>query len=670
MRLQLAQSFSEWARDLQWLGTPLRSALAIIAAMAISACALSWSMPFLEDAEGNLETQFSFLSVPESGLDRRIALVVYTDSTLVATQERSPLDRTTLARALNKIDTMGAKGIAIDIVFDQPAPDDDQLITALRSMKTPVFIGNTQAKSTDNFIEDEQRRFSDQFYARIRSDVINRVDISLPTDANGILRQWPHSGRGAPLLANAFSPSDPEFEIGTMPIVFRRAGQRDIDPLPVFESYPIDLFSSDFLDDRMARESVSAAIRGRIVLIGSDVAGTDRFTTPVMIGAVGDDRTISGLEAHAHMLAQRLDARKPSTTPWWLATLSAVGAALAGLALSIIPRRGRTRQIGRLFGLVAVGAASVTIPPQFDLSYFNSVGCMISFLVGSLMASAVRRSAASEKGRTATQALHRYLPPDIAQSIVTDPNKLGLTGERRDVFALFTDLEGFTTLCHAADPHLVAHFLNEYLEALSQTILSYGGTIDKFVGDAVVAFWGAPVSLPDDGERTLRCSIALQSVAETFRGRSCGTAVVGRTRIGIHFGSAIIGNFGGDGRLQYTALGDTMNVASRLEAENKRLGTSILASDEAYRQARSVPARRMGRVSVRGRAAPLDIWEPIGTLEQVDIDSFNASYEAALGGDTGGITVLEAWIGQNPADRGAAWLVETLKQMPPSKPST
>ena len=104
----------------------------------------------------------------------------------------------------------------------------------------------------------------------------------------------------------------------------------------------------------------------------------------------------------------------------------------------------------------------------------------------------------------AARALSEYLPPEIANDIVTNPERLGLGGERKGVFALFTDLEGSTTLCHGVEPTRMAAFLNEYLEALSQVILGHGGTIDKFVGDAVVAFWGAPVAKEDDGVRAVR----------------------------------------------------------------------------------------------------------------------------------------------------------------------
>ena len=126
---------------------------------------------------------------------------------------------------------------------------------------------------------------------------------------------------------------------------------------------------------------------------------------------------------------------------------------------------------------------------------------------------------------------------------------------------------------------MVALLLNRYLDMLSAVVLKYGGTIDKFVGDAVVAFWGAPISRPDDGERAAKAARAMYEAGEEFR-RTVpqGVPPIGRTRVGIHFGEAIVGNLGGEGRIQYTALGDAMNTAARLEAANKQLKTTVLAS--------------------------------------------------------------------------------------------
>lgn len=188
---------------------------------------------------------------------------------------------------------------------------------------------------------------------------------------------------------------------------------------------------------------------------------------------------------------------------------------------------------------------------------------------------------------------------------------MALHGEKRPIYTLFTDLEGFTKLSHAIAPEMVAQLLNRYLDMLSDVVLAHGGTIDKFVGDAVVAFWGAPIARDDDGRKAAQAAYAMWQAGEAFRrDLPPGVPPIGRTRVGLHHGEAIVGNFGGEGRIQYTALGDSMNTAARLESANKPLETSVLVSREAMVLSGLDWWRPMGRVRLRGRATPVDLFEP------------------------------------------------------------
>ena len=151
----------------------------------------------------------------------------------------------------------------------------------------------------------------------------------------------------------------------------------------------------------------------------------------------------------------------------------------------------------------------------------------------------------------------------------------------------------------------MSDLLNHYLDMMSETVLRHGGTIDKFVGDAVVAFWGAPIARDDDGERAVRAAIAMYEAGEEFR-RSAGRDIppIGCTRVGLHWGDAVVGNFGGKGRIQYTALGDGMNTAARLESANKLLHSTILVSARGERavEARPVPPAGPGGAERPGDA--------------------------------------------------------------------
>jgi len=244
-----------------------------------------------------------------------------------------------------------------------------------------------------------------------------------------------------------------------------------------------------------------------------------------------------------------------------------------------------------------------------------------------------------------------------------DPDKLALHGVKRQIFAVFTDLEGFTKLSHAIEPEMVATLLNDYLDKLSDVALEYGGTIDKFVGDALVSFWGAPIAYPDDGERAARAAYALYLAGEEFRKNVPeGVPQIGRTRVGLHYGDAIVGNFGGEGRIQYTALGDAMNTAARLEAANKTLETKVLISREAMERSGLDWYRPMGRITLRGRATPVEVFEPVPDWEDRDRAAVMAVIAAHEKGDKSSIQDLSTMIQQYGDDLGLANLLKRLEK--------
>ncbi|MDK2762348.1 MAG: adenylate/guanylate cyclase domain-containing protein, partial [Sphingopyxis sp.] len=327
----------------------------------------------------------------------------------------------------------------------------------------------------------------------------------------------------------------------------------------------------------------------------------------------GQNETMIGLEVHAHMLAQQLDGAwtRPIAGPalWALAILIV----FAGALTSLIDLRARWVALAFLgqiaffiafpFWLQGRGVDTTTLP---------TFGWAIGWLFGYAAVGTAARTIGSRQRAFAQSALGKYLPVDVAAQIMRDPDQLSLHGERRTIFCVFTDLEGFTRLSHSVTPETVARLLNEYLDRLSDIVLEHGGTIDKFVGDAVVAFWGAPLSRADDGPRAASAALAMYRAGEKYRVDLADEDVppIGMTRVGLHVGDAIVGNFGGEGRIQYTALGDSMNTASRLEAANKGLKTAVLISAEAADRSGRDDLVPMGRVTLRGRAQPVDVLTP------------------------------------------------------------
>jgi adenylate cyclase len=271
----------------------------------------------------------------------------------------------------------------------------------------------------------------------------------------------------------------------------------------------------------------------------------------------------------------------------------------------------------------------------------------------------------SDQKRFAQSALGKYLPRDIAAQILKDPSKLSLRGERLQIYTLFTDIQGFTELSHRIPAEKTAMLLNAYLDGMSDIVLNNGGTIDKFVGDAVVAFWGAPIARPNDGENAVNAALEMLAFTQKFGENDPDRAMVGRTRVGLHFGEAIVGNFGGEGRISYTALGDAMNTAARLEGANKYLKSVALISEDVRRQVITDVLRPMGRIVLSGRPTPIVVWEPAPEMAAATRAELAKLWEQFDGGDKEALHAIEAIAAGHPDDPALSGFAIRLLQAGP-----
>jgi adenylate cyclase len=316
---------------------------------------------------------------------------------------------------------------------------------------------------------------------------------------------------------------------------------------------------------------------------------------------------------------------------------------LAGAFTSMIDTRPGVLTLLIVGQLAFFSAVPVLFEWQgIDTQGLPAFGWIAGWLLAYMATEATVKAMGSDQKRFAQSALGKYLPRDIAAQILKDPSKLSLRGERLQIYTLFTDIQGFTELSHRIPAEKTAMLLNAYLDGMSDIVLNNGGTIDKFVGDAVVAFWGAPIARPDDGDRAVRAAIAMFEAGEEFR-RSGGEGIppIGCTRVGLHYGDAVVGNFGGEGRIQYTALGDGMNTAARLESANKALKTTSLVSTEAKARSTIDVFRPMGRVVLSGRATPVEVWEPVPKMDEALRTRLNALWMQYEGGDRDALVQLE-----------------------------
>ncbi len=644
-----ASMFKRLRRLLAQLGWTRTLLTLLLLATAAFVGRFSWELPLIEDAERVLYDARATISAPHVEQDRRIVMVTYTDETLFATGIRSPVDRAILTRALASLDRMGARSIGIDILFDSPTANDAALVAQLRAMQTPTLLAVADPTSNPNNIQYQQAQFLTGFHRRVTTAMTRPASIRLTNDGDNVVRRWPGRADGSPSLLTVAMAAAGVSARRTRADVYDRfsgavrfrmpsevADSGDgVEVREVFAKLPIDLFA-----DPATAPFLVEQIRGAHILIGGDIVDSDQFATPLSRlpdPVSGEARPMIGLEVHANMLAQILDGargRVPTGGTLWVAALLAVAAGAISTLINRAPWVTATMLVVQL-ALIAV------LPFWLQGRGIDTLGLPVAgwaagWLLGFLGATMAQRAVGAEQRAFAQSALGRYLPRDIAQQILRDPDRLALHGEKRSIYCLFSDLEGFTKMSHAIAPELVARILNAYLDTLSNVVLSHGGTIDKFVGDAVVAFWGAPIARPDDGQQAARALVAMVAAGDAFRidmAAAIGPDAppIGRTRVGLHFGEAVIGNFGGEGRIQYTALGDAMNTAARLEAANKALGTSALASEETRAHVLLDMFVPMGRVLLRGRARPVMIYEPRGELSEAmraEVAALVAAHEA------------------------------------------
>lgn len=629
---------------------------AIMLIAAVFLARFSWNLPLVIQAERAFYDLQVASMAPRRDQDDRIVQIVYTDETLAATGKRSPLDRAILARAIKRIDSFKPKAIGIDILIDQPQPEDPEIIAAFQTVKTPTFIAYAPSDVAEDKILPWQQEYIENFQKSLAPGNVKLGNIILEPDDDNVLRNWPKArdSQIERLFVAMLGKKDNPFRKyeGAIQYVTPAFVER-----PVFASIPIDTLAEDALfESPEAAEIFRQQIEGKYVLIGGHIQDIDLFETSL------GGKQIWGMEIFAHMISQQLDGRMPAPVPNWIIWVSAIAAVVAAAITAILNIRAWLVsllimvQIGVMLGLPFYLQTKLV-----DTHYLPSVGWLLGWLLAFTVVGAAARAVGAEQRQFAQGALGKYLPPAIASEILRNPESLTLRGEKREIFVVFTDLEGFTKLSHAIEPEMVAFLLNRYLDMLSNVVLEYGGTIDKFIGDAIVAFWGAPISRPDDGERAAKAAWALYEAGEEFRKNVPeGVPKIGVTRVGFHHGEAIVGNFGGEGRFQYTALGDSMNTAARLEAANKQTKSKVLASQEAIELAGVDWYRPLGRIVLRGRSTPLQVFEPVPDMDPEERKRFSKLAQAAIAGDVSAITALNDESASHPEDYALANFVYRL----------
>ncbi|MDO9165496.1 MAG: adenylate/guanylate cyclase domain-containing protein [Rhodoferax sp.] len=366
----------------------------------------------------------------------------------------------------------------------------------------------------------------------------------------------------------------------------------------------------------LAGEVSTKELAGHILLIGSSAQGLMDLRFSPMGGVT------PGVEMHAQMLEQVLTG-DGLNRPSWAGAIEALVIVCGGL----------------LVGAVALGAGAL-----FSLSVFVVLLALLwasswqAFVAGGLLidaanpslaliatygfSSIVRHLSSERRQRWVRQAFSRYVSPNLVTHLIEHPDALELGGRRQQCSFVFTDLTGFTTLMEGLDPGAAVAVLNGYLDRMIAIAFSHQGTLDRIIGDAVVIMFSAPVPQPDHQRRALACALEMHRFAEQYANELQGRGTAfGRTRIGIHTGEVIVGNFGGNTIFDYRALGDPVNTASRLEGANKHLGTLLCVSAATLSGCPDWPVRPVGRIILKGKTQALEVFEPQDPLAVTGLDA-------------------------------------------------
>ncbi len=330
-----------------------------------------------------------------------------------------------------------------------------------------------------------------------------------------------------------------------------------------------------------------------------------------------------GVEIHATVLDNLLSGDFLKDSPAWAVGLAAMLLSLiASVSIVTFGRRGSWHSI-------PVVAAVVPLPmicgfAAYPLGWWLPVVVLEGGVLLSLGGALVLNYASEGRQKAfIKKAFYQYLSPAVIERLLLDPSRLKLGGERREITIMFSDLEGFSSFSEKLDPETLTRLLNDYLSDMTDIILDEGGTLDKYEGDAIIAFWNAPVNQDDHAERAcraaLRCQEKLQARREEFRQR---TGTVLRARIGINTGEVVVGNMGSKRRFDYTILGDAANLASRLEGANKAFGTFTMISEATWgRTSGKFAGREIGLIRVVGRGKPVRVFEPRAMAGSSDLEN-------------------------------------------------
>ena len=579
-----------------------------------------------------------------------VRLVLFDSAYVASWPYLSPFPRAALATLVDAASQAGAKAIGLDVylekrftTLDSIDGGDARLRDAIQRAGNVVLVGPTDGSSA-------QRTWlpPDPYFADVAAAVAS-ADLPTPfeTIRDGVLTVRTDQGL-IPSFALALYAKAKDVKLDSLLQDAARSGELDIADLPAayarlpddatqtipifFEGPPSRTDREDGTFKALSGFAVASAaqfgaagfldLRDKIVIIGSGYHDSERFRTAFYDMRHRDDGKIYGwtygAEIHAHALQNLLSSRFPKPLPagWKLFQALAVA-----MIVSLI-----TFARGAKWGAAAAALLAVPLTLLALLVFERNaivvpmvgpaLGAMFAFLGATSYVSIVE----GKEKRMIKGAFGKYVSPIIVDQLVADPKRLKLGGERRLISVLFSDMTGFTAMSETMEPERLVQILNEYLDEMSDLVINTGGTLDKYIGDAIMAFYGAPTAMEDHASACCRTALQMQhklaEMNERFRTEHPGWPVL-QMRIGVNSGMPVVGNIGGKKRFDYTALGDAVNLAARLEPGCKIYGVRIMIGQTTREYAGdSIQVRELDMLAVYGKKEPIRVYELLGWKDE------------------------------------------------------
>jgi class 3 adenylate cyclase/CHASE2 domain-containing sensor protein len=628
----------------RWQPKDLAALAAMLACAVVVSVLLPRFVPLIGSAERWLEDLRVGLLAPAEPQNADIIVVAITEDTLAGLPYRSPVDRGFIADLVEWLDSAGVRAIGIDMLFDQPteATKDKRLREVLLHAKAPVVVA--WADTRDQLTE-RQAAFLNAYMEGVDHGFAN-----LMTDPYQGAVRWIYPGReedgkmipglvGALLSAIGITPPD-----RPITLAYRPPPEPGGSPFRTFPAHALKLLPK-------------AWFAGKIVLIGPDLPQIDRHRTPQTVENLGMISKTPGVVIHAHALAQLLDGRKAPEIHLGVEIATVlVCAVVAMLIASLDLPVGVHTAIGVtaflsvwLLGFVLYSIGGPLLP---------LVSTSITFILTFAFGNAFWRGRMRKQRDFIRGAFSHFTSPSVVDQLVDDPGSLRPGGEKREITCLFTDIAGFTSWIEQSEPEAAVAKLNDYLDGMCRIVFDHDGTIDKIVGDALHVFFGVPLHQADHPERAIRCALELDSFGSSFAAAQRAEGVpFGGTRIGVHTGPAVVGNFGGERFFDYTAHGDTVNTAARLEGANKFLGSRLCASGNTARGCPDVTFRPIGVLVLYGKKEPVEVYEPLTEdgSSRIDLPKYLEAYALMRDTDSSARGAFEALAAAYPEDPIAAF---------------